>query len=99
MDLVSRKTIGWSLRERLTEESVIATLDMAVKERNLSPNLLLHSDRGRQYVSELYQLHLLKYDILLLLCSASGKGNCWDNASMESFYCTLKVELIYQNQY
>jgi len=96
MDLYSRKIIGWSLRERLTKELVIAALDMAVRERNLSSDLLLHSDRGSQYASELYQLHLLKHGIL---CSMSGKGNCWDNACMESFYRTIKVELIYQNTY
>jgi transposase InsO family protein len=96
MDLFSRKIISWSLRNRLTKELVIAALDMAVKQRNLSPDLLIHSDRGSQYASELYQLHLLKHGIL---CSMSGKGNCWDNAVMESFYRTLKVELIYQTTY
>lgn len=95
MDLFSRKIIGWSLRKRLTKELVITALDMAVKGRNFSPALLLHSDRGSQYVSELYQLHLLKHGII---CSMSGKGNCWDNAVMESFYRTLKVELIYQTR-
>ncbi len=73
MDLFSRKIISWSLRNRLTKKLVIAALDMAVKQRNLSPNLLIHSDRGSQYASELYQLHLLKHGIL---CSMSGKGNC-----------------------
>jgi transposase InsO family protein len=96
MDLYSRKIIGWSLRERLTKEWVIGALDMAVKQRNLSADLLIHSDRGSQYASELYQLLLLKNGIL---CSMSGKVNCWDNAVMESFYRTLKVELIYQNKY
>jgi len=96
MDLYSRKIIGWSLRERLTKELVIGALNMALKQRNISPDLLLHSDRGSQYASELYQLTLLKHGII---CSMSGKGNCWDNAVMESFYRTLKVELIYQNQY
>ena len=96
MDLYSRKIIGWSLRERLTKELVIAALHMALKQRNLSTELLLHSDRGSQYTSELYQLLLLKHGIL---CSMSGKGSCWDNAVMESFYRTLKVELIYQNNY
>jgi len=96
MDLYSRKIIGWSLRERLTKELVIGALDMTLKQRNFSPDLLLHSDRGSQYASELYQLLLLKNGIL---CSMSGKGNCWDNAVMESFYRTLKVELIYQNKY
>ena len=96
MDLYSRRIIGWSLRERLTKDLVIAALKMALKQRNISPDLLLHSDRGSQYASELYQLLLLKNGIL---CSMSGKGNCWDNAVMESFYRTLKVELIYQNKY
>jgi len=96
MDLYSRKIIGWSLRERLTKELVIAALDMAIKQRRLSVDLLLHSDRGSQYASELYQLLLLKNGIL---CSMSRKGNCWDNAVMESFYHTLKVELICQKTY
>jgi putative transposase len=73
MDLYSRKIIGWALRERLTKELVIGALDMAVKQRNISPALLLHSDRGSQYASELYQLLLLKNGIL---CMMSGKGNC-----------------------
>jgi putative transposase len=60
MDLYSRKIIGWSLRERLTKELVIGALDMALRKRNLSPDLLLHSDQGSQYASELYQLLLLK---------------------------------------
>jgi putative transposase len=96
MDLFSRKIIGWSLRNRLTKELVIVALDRAVKQRDLSPALLLHSDRGSQYASELYQLLLLKHGII---CSMSGKGNCWDNAVMESFYRTLKVELMYQHKY
>ena len=73
MDLYSRKIIGWALRDRLTKELVIGALDMAVKQRNFSTDLLLHSDRGSQYASELYQLLLLKNGIL---CSMSGKGNC-----------------------
>ena len=83
MDLYSRKITGWSLRERLTKELVIAALHMALKQRKLSADLLLHSDRGSQYASELYQLLLSKNGIL---CSMSRKGNCWDNAVMESFY-------------
>ena len=96
MDLYSRKIIGWSLRDRLTKELVIAALHMALKQRKLSQDLLLHSDRGSQYASELYQTLLERNGIL---CSMSGKGNCWDNAVMESFYRTLKIELIYQRKY
>ena len=69
---------------------------MALKQRKLYYNLLLHSDRGSQYASELYQTLLGRNGIL---CSMSGKGNCWDNAVMESFYRTLKVELIYQRKH
>jgi transposase InsO family protein len=96
MDLYSRKIIGWSIHNRLTKELVITSLYMALKQRNLSSDLLLHSDRGSQYASRLYQLLLVKHGIR---CSMSEKGNCWDNAVMESFYHTLKVELIYQNTY
>jgi len=69
---------------------------MAIKQRKPFPGLLLHSDRGSQYASEYYQVLLKKYGIL---CSMSRKGNCWDNAVMESFYRTLKVELIYPKKY
>jgi len=71
MDLFSRKIIGWSLRNRLTKDLVIGALNMAVNKRNLSADLLIHSDRGSQYASELYQLLLLKHGIL---CSMSGKS-------------------------
>jgi len=74
MDLYSRRIIGWSLRERLTKGLVMAALHMALKQRKLSVDLLLHSDRGSQYASELYQ-KLLKKDGIL--CSMSRKGNCF----------------------
>jgi transposase InsO family protein len=96
MDLYSRKIIGWSLRDRLSKELVMVALNMALKQRKLSSSLLLHSDRGSQYASYCYQVLLGKRGIL---CSMSRKGNCWDNAVMESFYRTLKVGLIYQKKY
>ena len=74
MDLYSRKIIGWSLRDRLSQELVIAALHMALKQRKLSQDLLLHSGRGSQYTSELYQRLLEKNGILW---SISGKGNCF----------------------
>ena len=83
-------------KRQFTKELVISTLHMAVKQRKLSSNLPLHSDRGSQYASRLYQPLLVKHGIL---CSMNGKGNGWDNAVMKSFYRTLKVELIYQNAY
>lgn len=92
MDLYSRKIIGWALRERLTKELVIDALDMALKQRNLSADLLIHSDRGSQYASKLYQLLSLKhgYDVLQV-----AKVTVLDNAVMESFYRTLNVKLIH----
>lgn len=74
MDLYSRRIIGWSLRGRLTKELVIAALHMALKQRRLSVDLLLHSDRGSQYASELYQKLLKRNGIL---CSMSRNGNCF----------------------
>ena len=97
MDLYSRKIIGWSMHRRITQELVIQALYMAIKQRKPSiEGLLLHSDRGSQYASDCYQVLLARNGIL---CSMSCKGNCWDNAVMESFYRTLKVELIYQKKY
>jgi len=96
MDLYSRKIIGWSLKNRITPDLVIEALNMAIKQRKPGRGLLLHSDRGSQYASYCYQVLLKRYGIL---CSMSRKGNCWDNAVMESFYRTLKVELIYLKKY
>ena len=96
MDLYSRKIVGWSMHNRLTQSLVIEALHMAIKQRKPSQGLLLHSDRGSQYASYCYQALLGKRGIL---CSMSRQGNCWDNAVMESFYRTLKIELIYQRKY
>ena len=96
MDLYSRRIVGWSMKNRITPDLVIEALNMAIKQRKPGRDLLLHSDRGSQYASYCYQVLLGKRGIL---CSMSRKGNCWDNAVMESFYRTLKVELIYQRKY
>ncbi|GAH51921.1 unnamed protein product, partial [marine sediment metagenome] len=96
MDLYSRKIIGWSMHRRITQKLVIQALYMAIKQRKPSWGLLLHSDRSSQYANDYYQALLARNGIL---CSISRKGNCWDNAVMESFYRTLKVELIYPKKY
>ena len=96
MDLYSRKIVGWSMKNRITKDLVIEALNMAIKQRKPDRDLLLHSDRGSQYASYCYQVLLSKKGIR---CSMSRKGNCWDNAVMESFYHTLKVELIYLKKY
>ena len=94
MDLYSRKIIGWAMEKRLTKDLVIKALKMAIGNRRPSPGLLMHSDRGIQYASYEYQKLLQKHG---MICSMSRKGNCYDNAVLESFFHTLKVELIYGN--
>jgi transposase InsO family protein len=92
MDLFSRRIVGWSLDTTMTNALIINALKMAVAGRAIKPGLILHSDRGVQYRSGEYQylLHQLK-----IKPSMSRKGNCWDNAAMESFFARLKVESIY----
>ncbi len=94
MDLYSRRLIGWAMEKRLTKDLVIKALNMAIGCRHPVPGLLMHSDRGSQYASHEYQELLKKHG---MRCSMSRKGNCYDNAVMESFFHTLKVELIYDN--
>jgi len=92
MDLYSRKIVGWAMEERLSQELVIKALKMAIERRKPGRGLLLHSDRGSQYASKAYQRLLWRYG---MICSMSRKGDCLDNAVMESFFHTLKVELVY----
>jgi putative transposase len=96
MDLYSRRIVGWSMNERMTEHLVIDALEMAVGARRPAPGLLHHSDRGSQYAGRKYQDKLKKHD---MICSMSRKGDCWDNAVMESFYRSLKVESDYSDKY
>ena len=95
-DLYSRKVVGWSLGERLTSDLVTGALRMAIGRQLPSEELIAHSDRGGQYAGASYQGLLKSQGIT---CSMSRKGNCWDNAPMESFFATLKKELIHQERY
>jgi transposase InsO family protein len=95
-DLYSRKIVGWSMSDRIDSRLVVDALEMAVQRELPGEGLVAHSDRGVQYASEHYQALLRKHG---LTCSMSRKGNCWDNAPMESFFATLKKELIHQEQY
>jgi putative transposase len=95
-DLYSRKVVGWSLGERLTSELVSDALRMAIARQCPSGDLLAHSDRGSQYASGCYQELLKLHGIS---CSMSRRGNCWDNAPMESFFATFKKELVHQKRY
>jgi transposase InsO family protein len=95
-DLYTRKIVGWSTSNRLTADLVTRALEMAIGRQLPDPGLLAHSDRGSQYASGNYQRLLSKHGIR---CSMSRKGNCWDNAPMESFFATLKKELIHLEEY
>lgn len=92
MDLFSRKIIGWSLDTTMTNQLIMDAFRMAVASRKVEPGLILHSDRGVQYRSGEYQALLLNEGIRP---SMSRKGNCWDNAAMESFFARFKVEALY----
>lgn len=96
IDLEDRKVIGWSHSDRLTaEKTTIAAFEMAVKNRSFSKGLIFHSDRGVQYCCKNFVELAEKHGVLQ---SMSRKGNCWDNAVAESYFKSLKSELIYGNK-
>lgn len=95
-DLYSRKIVGWSMSERIDSRLVTDALEMAVKRELPGEGLIAHSDRGVQYASDHYQRVLKQHGVI---CSMSRKANCWDNAPMESFFATLKKELVHQCEY
>ncbi|MBT6621151.1 MAG: IS3 family transposase [Gemmatimonadetes bacterium] len=96
MDLYARKVVGWAMNSRMKEDLTKAALDMALRQRCPTDRLLHHSDRGRQYASRGYRRLLLHHRVRR---SMSRKGNCWDNAPMESFMATLKTELIHHQDF
>lgn len=99
LDLKSRKVIGWSMARTMEQTLVHDALKMALERRGLGDakgQLLFHSDRGSQYAAHDYQERLHQHGIV---CSMSRKGNCWDNAPVESFFATLKKELIHRHKY
>ncbi len=91
LDLYSRMVVGWSMSGNCDEKLVERALDQAIARRHPKAGLLHHSDRGSQYTSQVYQLRLEQSGIHV---SMSRKGNCWDNAAMESFFGTLKNECV-----
>ncbi len=96
LDLYSRRVIGWAVSNRLKRDLAIRALDMAVALRQPPPGCIHHSDRGSQYCSGDYQKSLKKHGFLV---SMSGKGNCYDNAVVETFFKTLKAELIWRHKW
>ena len=96
MDLYSRKLIGWSLSERMTTKLVVDALMMALWNRKMPKNVILHSDRGSQYCAFEYQKLLRENH---LICSMSKRGDCYDNAAMESWNHSFKVEAIHGEKF
>ncbi len=92
LDLFSRAVVGWSMSSRLQAQLVTKALQMALDQRQPQPGLIMHTDRGSQYVADAY-LQLLHHHGIT--ASMSRKGNCWDNAVAESFFHTLKTECVY----
>lgn len=95
-DLHTRRIVGWSMSERIDSRLVVDALEMAIARRLPEAGLVAHSDRGSQYASEHYRRILAGHGIA---CSMSRRGNCWDNAPMESFFASLKKELIHHEDY
>lgn len=96
MDLYSRVVVGWSMSERMTSQLVIDALQMAIWRRKRPQNVIIHSDRGSQYCSHDYQKLLSENHFI---CSMSKRGDCYDNASMESWNHSFKVEAIHGEKF
>ncbi len=96
IDLYSRAVIGWAMHKRMKTTLVTDALKMALMRRKIRSPLLLHSDQGSQYAAADYRAMLAVNGIE---CSMSRKGNCWDNAVAESFFHTLKTELVHHEDY
>jgi putative transposase len=96
MDLFSRKIIGWAMAPTMPAELVVNALQMAIAARAPQSGLVVHSDRGSQYASDLHRTLLADHGFIP---SMSRKGNCWDNAVMERFFLNLKMERVWQRDY
>ena len=96
MDLCSRRIVGWSMQDNMKVGLTLAALDMAIEQRAPGVNLIHHSDRGCQYAAHDYRDRLNAHGFR---SSMSRKGNCYDNAAQESFYHSLKTELVYRERY
>lgn len=96
MDLYSRRIVGWAMSERIDTALVLQAWNMAVEHRKPEPGLIFHSDRGVQYASKDFRAALARRNALP---SMSKKACCYDNATMESFWSTLKLELVYAREF
>lgn len=96
IDLHSRRVVGWATSTRITADLTCDALKMALRNRGNPTGVIVHSDRGSQYCSHAYQNLIRGHG---LVCSMSGRGNCYDNACAESFFHSLKVEAIHTEQF
>lgn len=96
MDLFSRRVVGWAMKPHLRTDLALDALRMALGRRMPEPGLLHHSDRGVQYAAHAYQNVLHQHGIV---CSMSRKGDCWDNAVVESFFSRIKTELLHRQSW
>lgn len=96
LDVYNREIIGWSLNQRCSADLVLNALTMAVNNRKAGSGIIFHSDRGSQYTAARFRNTLAHYGFIQ---SMSGKGNCYDNAITESFFSTLKKELVYLTEF
>jgi putative transposase len=96
LDVFTRRVIGWAMSQILDARLVIAALHMALGQRRPARALIVHSDRGAQFASAAYRQVLAQHG---LLASMSRKGNCYDNAFIESFWSSLKYELVYHHRF
>jgi putative transposase len=96
MDLCTRKIVGWAMRDHMRVELTLAALSMAIQRQRPGEGLIHHSDRGSQYADKDYRKMLKDNKIT---ASMSRKGNCWDNAPMESFFHTLKTEDVHHRKF
>lgn len=97
LDLFTRKIVGFQMADHMRTEIVVKALEMGIGRQNVTPGtLIVHSDRGSQYAAEEFRSKLEKEE---MIPSMSRKGNCWDNAFAESFFRSLKVEMIYQRKF
>ncbi len=96
LDVFSRRIVGWAMDDHMPDELTQEALEMAILQRQPPTELLHHADQGSQYTSDDYQALLAKHH---MLASFSGIGCCYDNAPMESFWGTLKTELVYRQHY
>lgn len=96
MDLYSRAIVGWAVDGQMTEALIDTALDMALSRRDVEEGLIVHSDQGVQYRATCYQERLRKLGCQI---SMSRRGDCWDNAAIESFFSRLKVELIFLEKF